>query len=97
LWSSGKHVNHIHPEGWLSSAFYVALPASVVSAGGDNTSGCIQFGQPLAELNLDLPARRIIKPELGKLALFPSYMWHGTVPFVDDEPRISIAFDMQPN
>lgn len=97
LWSSGKHVNHIHPEGWLSSAFYVALPASVITASGDNTSGCIQFGQPLAELNLDLPARRIIKPELGKLALFPSYMWHGTVPFVDDEPRISIAFDMQPN
>lgn len=96
LWSSGKHVNHIHPEGWMSSAFYVALPASVASADSGNTSGCIQFGQPLAELNLDLAPRRIIKPEVGKLALFPSYMWHGTVPFIDDEPRISIAFDMQP-
>jgi uncharacterized protein (TIGR02466 family) len=96
LWSSGRHVNHIHPQGWMSSAFYVALPESVVSAESDNTAGYIQFGQPLAELNLDLPPRRIIKPEVGKLALFPSYMWHGTVPFIDEQPRISIAFDMQP-
>lgn len=80
----------------MSSAFYVALPASVVSAQSDNTAGYIQFGQPLAELNLDLEPRRIIKPELGRLALFPSYMWHGTVPFIDEQPRISIAFDMQP-
>lgn len=96
LWSYGRHVNHIHPEGWMSSAFYVALPASVLVTGEDNTAGFIQFGQPLAELQLDLPPRRIIKPELGKLALFPSYMWHGTVPFNDDQPRITIAFDMQP-
>ena len=26
LAAGGLHVNHIHPEGWLSSAFYVALP-----------------------------------------------------------------------
>lgn len=96
LWSSGLHVNHIHPKGWISSAFYVALPASVISTENKDTSGYIQFGQPLAELNLGLSARRIIKPELGKLALFPSYMWHGTVPFIDDEPRISIAFDVRP-
>lgn len=96
LWSSGKHVNHIHPEGWISSAFYVALPATVISTANNNTAGYIQFGQPLAELNLDLEPRRIIKPELGKLALFPSYMWHGTVPFIDEQPRISVAFDMQP-
>ncbi|MBP7370312.1 MAG: tetratricopeptide repeat protein, partial [Arenimonas sp.] len=89
LWSSGRHVNHIHPEGWMSSAFYVALPSSVISTVSDNTAGYIQFGQPLAELNLDLPPRRTLKPELGKLALFPSYMWHGTVPFMDEEPRIT--------
>jgi tetratricopeptide (TPR) repeat protein len=97
LWSSGKHVNHIHPEGWLSSAFYVALPASVRSqSSSDSHAGHIQFGQPPVELGLDLPPRRVIRPRLGGLALFPSYMWHGTVPFVDESPRISIAFDMTP-
>ena len=96
LRSSGRHVNHIHPEGWMSSAFYVALPASVLASDGGATAGHIQFGQPLEILSLNLPARRTIRPEPGKLALFPSYMWHGTVPFVDSEPRITAAFDMLP-
>lgn len=97
LWSSGFHSNHIHPEGWLSSAFYVHLPPSVRSQAADNNhAGYIHFGQPMAELGLDLPARRILRPEPGRLALFPSYMWHGTVPFSDKEPRITIAFDMMP-
>ena len=95
LWGSGKHVNHIHPQGWMSSAFYLALPPSVTDAvGGQSQAGHIQFGQPPVELGLDLTPRRVIRPEVGKLALFPSYMWHGTVPFADRQPRISIAFDM---
>jgi hypothetical protein len=28
--------------------------------------------------------------------LFPSYMWHGTVPFDGQAPRLTIAFDLQP-
>lgn len=97
LWSSGSHVNHIHPEGWISSAYYVSLPPSVrqpTQADGD--SGCIQFGQPPDELGLSLPPRRVIRPVRGRLALFPSYLWHGTVPFQDEQPRVTIAFDMVP-
>ncbi len=97
LWSSGNHVNHIHPEGWMSSAFYVALPPSVRSPTADRHPGWIQFGQPPVELGLDLPPRLQLRPEPGKLALFPSYMWHGTVPFDDDDARLTIAFDMIPS
>ena len=95
LRSSGRHSNHIHNEGWMSSAFHVALPATVREPGSDQ-AGWIQFGQPLEELGLDLPPRRVIQPKPGHLALFPSYTWHGTVPFADAEPRLTIAFDMQP-
>lgn len=97
LWSSGNHVNHIHPQGWMSSAFYVALPPSVGSPSASGSqAGHIQFGQPPLELDLGLAPRRVIRPESGKLALFPSYMWHGTVPFEDEQPRITVAFDMTP-
>ncbi len=97
LWSSGNHVNHIHPEGWMSSAFYVALPPSVGAASATaSEAGHIQFGQPPLELALGLSPRRVIRPEPGKLALFPSYMWHGTVPFEDPQPRVTVAFDMTP-
>jgi Flp pilus assembly protein TadD len=97
LWRSGNHVSHIHPEGWISSAYYVALPPSVSGADpdGEDQSGCIHFGRPPDELGLDLSARRIIRPRVGHLALFPSYMWHGTIPFDDDAPRMTIAFDMR--
>lgn len=97
LWSSGNHVNHFHPDGWLSSAFYVSLPSSVATPSDvDSSAGCIQFGQPPVEMGLDLPPRRVIRPEAGRLALFPSYMWHGTVPFEDQQPRLTIACDMVP-
>jgi len=95
LRSSGHHSNHIHQEGWMSSAFYVSLPPSV-SEESELQAGCIQFGQPADELGLDLAPHRVIRPKPGYLALFPSYMWHGTVPFSDTEPRMTIAFDMQP-
>ena len=99
LSSQGKHANHIHQQGWLSSAFYVALPPSMTASQNHPSAdaGCLLLGQPPSELQLDLPARRVIRPKPGTLALFPSYFWHGTVPFVDSQPRLSIAFDMQPS
>lgn len=97
LRSSGRHASHVHPEGWLSSAFYVSLPAAI-GAGRDegDRAGWLQFGQPLETLGIDLPPRRVVKPERGCLALFPSYFWHGTLPFTDQAPRTTIAFDMVP-
>jgi Tfp pilus assembly protein PilF len=97
LWSSGQHVNHIHSQGWISSAFYVALPPSVAQpAPSQGDAGCLRFGAPLESLGLQLPARRVIRPQPGRLVLFPSYMWHGTVPFDDHVPRLTIAFDAVP-
>jgi Tfp pilus assembly protein PilF len=89
----GRHVNHIHTEGWLSSAYYVELPPSVLGGG---EAGCIGFGEPPLELGLRLPPRRVIRPLPGHLALFPSYLWHGTTPFDDEAVRLTIAFDMVP-
>lgn len=97
LWSGGRHVNHVHPQGWLSSAFYVSLPPSMGAVGaGVDDAGCIQFGQPPVELGLELAPRLVLRPQAGRLALFPSYIWHGTVPFVDRRPRLAIAFDARP-
>jgi Flp pilus assembly protein TadD len=94
LRGQGYHTNHIHPEGWVSSALYISLPEEVRDP-GDN-AGYIQFGAPMKELGLDLPPRRVVRPEVGTLVLFPSYMWHGTVPFESTQPRITVAFDLLP-
>jgi hypothetical protein len=37
-----------------------------------------------------------VKPIVGRLVLFPSFYWHGTVPFASDSDRMTIAFDVVP-
>jgi uncharacterized protein (TIGR02466 family) len=90
----GFHKDHFHPEGWLSSAFYVETPKAAVD--GDGRQGWLRLGRPPFRTEPELPPQRWIKPEPGRLALFPSYMWHGTEPFTTEERRTTIAFDVVP-
>lgn len=89
----GFHVNHIHPQGWISSAYYVSVPSEVEDT--SMRSGWIKFGEP----RFPMPngeAGRFVQPRPGRLVLFPSYLWHGTTPILGDEPRLTIAFDAVP-
>jgi hypothetical protein len=95
LKSQGHHVPHFHGQGWISSAYYARLPDSL-GADEDNTDGWIGFGQPPDIYGLSHPPRKLIKPQEGLLVLFPSYMWHGTLPFVGDQYRLTAAFDVTP-
>jgi Putative 2OG-Fe(II) oxygenase len=87
LRGAGFHAPHTHMMGWISSAFYVAIP----DAEGDQ--GSLAFGAPPPELGLDLRSVQTIRPAPGRLVLFPSTTWHGTLPF-DAGERLSIAFDV---
>jgi tetratricopeptide (TPR) repeat protein len=98
-WSSrlrdcGYHTNHVHSKGWISSAYYIDLPD--VIADSQDHQGWIKFGEPSFDAGLKEPVRRIIQPKAGSLVLFPSYMWHGTVPFHSTHDRTTIAFDVVP-
>lgn len=88
----GYHFNHVHPEGWLSSAYYVQTPAEIETS--EDNSGWIKFGEPRFPIP-GATAEKLVKPQGGRLVLFPSYMWHGTVPIQGDESRLTIAFDVQ--
>ena len=88
----GYHTDHVHPRGWLSSAFYVDLPASVA----EEPQGWLAFGRPGVPIRPALPPTRHVRPVPGQLVLFPSYLWHGTEPFSGDVPRLTVAFDLIP-
>lgn len=92
LRSEGFHVSHIHQDGWISSALYVSLPPEV----GQGEAGALAFGVPDPALGLDLPPRRVERPQVGRLVIFPSYLWHGTLPFESERPRLTVAFDALP-
>jgi tetratricopeptide (TPR) repeat protein len=89
LSGQGFHVCHTHPLGWISSALYVSLPQTL----GAEPAGWLELGASPPDLRLDLPAFLRVEPKPGRLVLFPSTMWHGTVPF-DDGERLTIAFDV---
>lgn len=88
----GRHVPHFHANGWISSAFYARLPMRLGK--GSDHSGHIQFGAPPENLGLALSPRRLVQPTPGRLVLFPSYVWHGTLPFSGTDTRLTAAFDI---
>lgn len=88
------HRDHIHAQGWLSSAFYVETPKAVLAEG--RRDGWLRFGQPPFPTEPGLAADHHVQPQPGKLVLFPSYVWHGTQPFDTQEERLTIAFDVVP-
>lgn len=89
----GYHVDHVHPQGWLSSACHLRL----AEGGGDSEkAGWLKLGEPGLATSPALGPERFIKPEPGVMVIFPSYMWHGTVDFSSGPPRLTVAVDIVP-
>ncbi len=100
LHREGYHTSHVHPRGWISSACYIQLPDSMKGGGNmrgaGNGEGILSFGAPGLITTPSLDAELSLRPEAGRLVLFPSYFWHGTLPFHSDQPRLTVAFDVVP-
>lgn len=96
LRGGGFHVNHHHPMGWISSAFYVDVPESSAEE-HRNKEGWIKFGESSLMLGERDKPCRFVEPQSGMLVLFPSYMWHGTVAYTKDADRITAPFDVVPS
>ncbi|HET7593696.1 MAG TPA: tetratricopeptide repeat protein [Rhodanobacteraceae bacterium] len=94
LHASGFHHNHVHPRGWISSACYIALPEGMDNPA--DRAGTLTFAEPGILTTPPLPAEHEVRPEPGTLVLFPSYFWHGTVPFSGERTRLTVAFDAVP-
>ena len=95
LSSGGYQAPHNHPSGFVSGVYYVRVPDSI---GAGAEAGYIEFG--LSNVK-DAEGRErasrfrlTAQPREGEALLFPSYLWHRTLPFTGAEDRISIAFDV---
>lgn len=96
IWSirmhaGGYHIDHVHPNGWISSACYIDVPE-----GRTGHEGWIRFGEPGIRTTPALAAERYINPKPGMVVMFPSYMWHGVVPYAQDGARMTFAYDLEP-
>lgn len=94
--SRGGHLtSHIHEEGWLSGVLYLAMPSDRPQG---STAGGIEFstdGDDYPREHDDFP-RLTLLPVVGDIVLFPSSLFHRTIPFESNEERICIAFDVRP-
>ena len=96
LSGAGHQVPHIHPSAWLSGVYYPKVPDQV-DAAGEGQAGWIEFGRPPAHFHCEkAPRVTAYRPEEGLMLLFPSYLYHRTIPFEGEETRVSIAFDLRP-
>jgi uncharacterized protein (TIGR02466 family) len=90
---AGFHESHVHPEGWLSSAYYVSVPKTTDP---DKRAGWLKFGEPPFKLSTPQDALHWVEPRPGLLALFPSYLWHSTQPVAEGGTRVTAPFDVMP-
>ncbi len=89
----GYLTSHIHEEGWISGCVYLQLPDKM-----DHHEGSFEYGvdgDDYPRLHDDFP-NRIVDQQVGDLVLFPSSLFHRTIPFHSEQERICIAFDIKP-
>ncbi len=92
----GHLETHIHEGSWISGVYYVSIPDFEQEIGTD-AAGAIEFGRPAKQYDLhDGFTTRIVKPQDGRLVLFPSSMFHRTIPFRAEAERICISFNCFP-
>jgi hypothetical protein len=92
--SGGKLHPHMHEHGWISGSIYINIPPKLKTDSGnlvvciDDREHAVQTGQKL---------KKSIDVITGSLCLFPSSLFHYTIPFESKEERIVLAFDMIPD
>ena len=95
----GGHLDpHIHEIGWISGAVYLAMPKNKQHP----HEGCFEYGNHGDHYPIKHPLTpsefpvALVAPTVGDIVLFPSSLFHRTIPFNSDEERICIAFDLKP-
>ena len=89
--SGGYESIHVHPDGWYSGVYYPSAKDAEIS--GHLCFGFPPFGQDVTEDDVLMK----IKPQPGRLILFPSYLPHWTEAPTQSHRRVSLAFDLTPS
>jgi uncharacterized protein (TIGR02466 family) len=100
----GYQAPHGHPDSLFSGVVYLQVPTHQGSFDQRHAPGSLCFygdGVPSASgpgssSQVHNDASLSILPRRGDVILFPSFLWHGTVPFEAADPRICLAFNVVP-
>lgn len=90
--AGGSLKMHNHESGLLTGTFYLQMP----DFSFDLDEGAIEFSQqgPRYPQGLSVFEKRVIRPNVRDLNIFPSSLFHRTIPFHSETQRICVAFDL---
>ena len=91
--SGGKLSPHIHKEGWLSGSLYFKMPSKKTKNEGNIVFSLDGANYPTDGKKFD---KKSVDVSKGDLVLFPSSLFHHTIPFKSNEERVTFAFDIIP-
>jgi hypothetical protein len=94
LEKTGYQSPHIHPDGWLSGVVYLELTEPDCSDQGAIEFGISGWSLPIIRDNLP---SLLINPTVGDIILFPSSLFHRTIPINSLGSRCIISFDLKPD
>ena len=91
----GSHPSHIHPHSVISGTTYVAMPEG---------SSALKLEDPRHAMMMAAPARRpdapvdlrpfvYLKPKVGELLLWESWLRHEVPMNLAEDPRVSVSFN----
>jgi len=91
----GSLKSHNHELGWLTGTFYLQMPEE----GANPEEGAIEFSHqgPKYPEGASGFEKRVMLPTVRDLNIFPSSLFHRTLPFQSKTQRICIAFDVTRN
>ena len=90
----GHQITHFHPYGTISGIYYIDVSTKRNSSQGWlELNASSQFIKGSANIN----HLKRVKPTNGMLILFPSWLYHRTVPTSTKKARYSLAFDLAPS
>jgi len=90
----GNLGSHIHEEGWISGCVYLKLPKQKIHI----TDAGFEYGTDgdnYPRMHDNFPSHIVVQ-EVGDIVLFPSSLFHRTIPFHSNEDRVCVAFDLKP-
>ena len=92
----GMNQPHIHPNALFSGVYYVKAPTNC---------GRLKLVDPRPGVQLMMPARKQgdpgkdlwrdinIEPIVGRIIMFPAWLWHSVEPNKSNDIRISVSFN----
>lgn len=84
---------HIHKEGWLSGSLYLNVPEELEGSDGNIMFSLDGNQYPKNDKQF---SNHILDINTGDLVLFPSSIFHSTIPFSSKKNRVTLAFDVRP-